>query len=251
MPERRISVLGYADDLALVSSSAAGAQILFDDLVKTARRVGLIVNASKTVVLSVPESHVNILFDGNPLPQSRDFVYLGGQVPNSAEDITRRKRLAWSTLARLRVVFASEAMSDGLRARLFYATVESVLLYNAVTWTLTSSLESKLDAAHSHLLRAAFNIYWPQRVRNIDLYRRAGLQPPSTRLREERRALVGRAITSEETCPQPLQHLLLWQPTQRQRRGQGRRITFPEILMKDFEASNAEDIRRSVLEHKT
>ena len=44
------SVLGYANDLALVSSSTAGAQAMFSSLVKT-RRFGLQVNATKTEVL--------------------------------------------------------------------------------------------------------------------------------------------------------------------------------------------------------
>jgi exonuclease III len=250
VPERRISVLAYADDLALVSSSAAGAQAMLDSLVTTARRVGLAVNASKTEVLSVPGPHADILFESNPLPVCRSFVYLGGQVPSCAEDLTRRKRLAWSALARLRVVFASAALSDGLRARLFSATVETVLLYNAVTWTLTSTLESELDAAHSHLLRAAFNVRWPERVRNIDLYRRAGLRPPSTRLREERRTLAEEIIRSEETCPQPLQRLLLWQPTQRQRRGQCLRRTFLEVLLEGAGASDIDHVRRLAFEGK-
>ena len=255
VPERRISVLGYADDLVLLSSSAASAQAMLNSLVATARRVGLVVNASKTEVLSVPAPQTDILFEESPLPACRSFVYLGGLVPSCAEDLRRRKRLAWSALARLRAVFALSpspvfALSDRLRAKLFSATVEAVLLYNAVTWTLTSTLESELDAAHSHLLRVAFNVRWPERVRNTDLYRRAGLRPPSTRLREERRALAGELIRSEETCPQPLQRLLLWQPTQRQRRGQGRRITFPDLLRSDFEASDVECVRRLALERK-
>ena len=68
-------------------------------------------------------------------------------------------------------MFTSTVLSDVLRARLFSATLETVLLYNAATWTMTRSLEAELDAAHSHLLRAAFNVHWPDRVRNTDLYR--------------------------------------------------------------------------------
>ena len=254
LPEQRISVLGYADDLALVSSTAAGAQTMFTSLVKTACRVGLQVNAAKTEVLSVPGPQVDIFLENDPLPSCRQFVYLGGQVSSCSEDLLRRKRLAWSAFGRLRTVFASAALSDDLRAGLFSATVETVLLYNAVTWTVTRTLELELDAAHSHLLRAAFNVHWPEKVRNVDLYHRAGLQPPSARLREMRKHLVGKTIREEETCQQPLAKVLLWQPSQHQRRGQGRRVTFPQVIFEDCQAPDSlnavSHVRRLALECK-
>ena len=239
VPEQRISVLGYADDLALVSSSASGAQAMLNSLVTTARRVGLQLNATKTEVLCVPGPQVDIFFEEAPLPTSTSFVYLGGRIPNCSEDLRRRKRLAWRAFGRLRAVFSSVALSDVLRARLFSATIETVLLYNAVTWTMTHSLEAELDAAHSHLLRATFNIHWPDRVRNVDLYRRAGMRPPSLKLREDRQSLVGDLIRTENTCPQPLQKTILWRPSERQRRGQGRRATFPEVLFQECDAPDS------------
>ena len=141
VPEQRISLLGYADDLVLVSSTTAGAQAMFTSLVTTARRVGLLVNSSKTEVLCVPGPQADILLGDEPLPSCRKFVYLGGQGPSCREDFLRRKRLAWAAFGRLRPVFSSTALSDGLRARLFGATVETVLLYNAITWTMTHTLK--------------------------------------------------------------------------------------------------------------
>lgn len=256
VPERRISVLGYADDLALISSTVAGAQAMLSSLVATARRVGLSLNAAKTEVLCVPGPQADIFFEEAPLPTCSSFVYLGGRVPSCSEDLLRRKRLAWSAFGRLRAVFASTALSDELRAKLFSATVETVLLYNAVTWTMTHSLETELDAAHSHLLRAAFNVHWPDRVRNADLYYRAGLRPPSDRLREDRRSLVRDLIRAESSCPQPLQQLLLWLPEQRQRRGQGRRMTFPQLLFQQLSVPDTthplacQHVRRLALERQ-
>uniref|UniRef100_A0A1I8I0K5 Rab3 GTPase-activating protein catalytic subunit n=1 Tax=Macrostomum lignano TaxID=282301 RepID=A0A1I8I0K5_9PLAT len=53
----------------------------------------------------------------------------------------------------------SEALPDRQRAALFQAVrIETVLLYNAETWTLTDSLEQQVDAAHAGLLRTAFKI---------------------------------------------------------------------------------------------
>ena len=130
---------------------------------KTACRVGLHVDAAKTEVLSVPGPHVDIFLENYySLPSCRQFVYLAGQIANCSDDLLRRQRLAWSAFGRLRTVLASAALSDDLRPRLFSATVDTVLLYNAVTWTMTHKLELQLDAAHSHLLRAAFNAHCPE-----------------------------------------------------------------------------------------
>ncbi len=202
-PEQRVSVLGYADDLALVSCSSTGAQTMLNNLVAAAHRVGLRVNPRKTEVLHVPGPNINISLEGKTLAVCNKFSYLGGQVPCCRDDFRHRKSLAWLAFNRLRVVFNSKILSDCLRAKLFAATIETVLLYNAVTWTLTRTLEEDLDAAHSRLLRAAFNIRWPERVRNIDLYKRAGLCPPSERLRHDRLAQAGLVIRSEASCPQP------------------------------------------------
>uniref|UniRef100_A0A1I8HDB1 Multidrug and toxin extrusion protein n=1 Tax=Macrostomum lignano TaxID=282301 RepID=A0A1I8HDB1_9PLAT len=53
------------------------------------------------------------------------------------------------------------------------AVVETVLLYNAETWTLTDSLEQQVNAAHAGLLRAAFKIS-DERITNAALCSRPG-----------------------------------------------------------------------------
>ena len=89
-------------------------------------------------------------------------------------------------------------------AHLFKAVVETVLLYNAETWTVTETLEKRLDAAHSELLRAAFGIHCPNKVTNVELYSRMGLCPTSETLKKRRLRLAGHAIRAEAYCPEPI-----------------------------------------------
>ena len=188
-PEKRLCVLGYADDLALLASTAEGAQRLVDRLMEAAARVGLMVNTRKTEVLTVPEDlPANIWCRGGDgqallLPRCQRFTYLGGLVPSVLEDLTRRRGLAWAAFRSVRTVLQSDALPDRLRSALFRATVETVLLYNAETWTLTDTLERQLDAAHSSLLRAAYSIRFDA---NVAPYNRARLQHPSEFLRTRR-----------------------------------------------------------------
>uniref|UniRef100_A0A1I8G3L1 CCHC-type domain-containing protein n=1 Tax=Macrostomum lignano TaxID=282301 RepID=A0A1I8G3L1_9PLAT len=89
----RDAVLGYADDLALLSSTVEGAQRQLDRLVAVAASVGLVVNTQKTVVLCVSDDTEAAIFcrgaDGqaSELPRCQQFVYLGGLVPDVREDL--------------------------------------------------------------------------------------------------------------------------------------------------------------------
>ena len=103
-----------------------------------------------------------------------------------------------------------------IKVEFFRATVESVLLYGGETWTLTKSLEQRLDGCYTRLLRAALNISWRQHTTNKELY--GDLPRVSTTLRERRLRFSGHCWRSKaEVIPK----LLFWQPTQG-RRSRGR-----------------------------
>uniref|UniRef100_A0A1I8IE18 DUF4231 domain-containing protein n=2 Tax=Macrostomum lignano TaxID=282301 RepID=A0A1I8IE18_9PLAT len=93
------------------------------------------------------------------LPHCQQFVCLGGlqtMVLDVPEDLARRRGLAWVAFRFVRAVLQSEALPDRQRAALFKAVIETVLLYNTETWTLTDSLEQQVNAAHAGLsLRSA------------------------------------------------------------------------------------------------
>ena len=52
----------------------------------------------------------------------------------------------------------------------FRATVESVLVYGAIIWTLTIALEKKINRSYTRMLRAALNISWRDHMSNKYLY---------------------------------------------------------------------------------
>ena len=237
--EKRLAVLAFADDLAILASSEDGAQRLLNRLVDTATQVGLKINSRKTEVFTVPEDlPANLTCrDANgetiALSRCQRFKYLGGLVPSAVEDLRRRRALAWGAFRSIRVPLQSSALPDHLRAQLFRAVVETVLLYNAETWTPTDALLRRLDGTHSSLLRAAFGVARLDRVSNKDLYDRLGLAPPSTILRLRRLRMAGHIIRAETYCPEPLQDALLLSLPGLRRHGQGRTKRFPELLMLD------------------
>ena len=63
-----------------------------------------------------------------PIELVEDFVYLGGKIKNTVNDVLDRKRKTWSACHHLVTVWKSNLLED-LKMRLFTDMVESVLLH--------------------------------------------------------------------------------------------------------------------------
>jgi exonuclease III len=250
-PEKRLALLAYADDLVLLANSGDDAQRLVDGLARTAAKIGLRINTKKTEVFTIPSNlPVSLHIPASdstaaiPLPSCQAFRYLGGQVPSIREDLRHRRRLAWAAFRSSRSMLQNDRLPDQLRGKLFKALVESVLLYNAETWTMTDSFEKVVDATHSNLLRATFRIHHEHNpASNKQLYDRARLLPPSVILRQRRLKLVGHILRSRDYRPEPLHDILLLSLRTPLRRGQGRTLTYLDRLLSD---ANAPDQRSGV-----
>ena len=72
-----------------------------------------------------------------------------------------------------------------MKRNFFRETVESVLLgenlYGAIAWTLTSTLEKKIDGDYTRMLRAALNVSWREHMTNRELYNNIPRITSSTR----------------------------------------------------------------------
>ena len=95
--------------------------------------------------------------NGDKLVRQADFKYLGSWIDNTSRDIKVRKALAWKALHSMKNVWCTK-MSKHLKVQLFVATVESVLLYGCVAWTLTSVLDKQLDGCYTRMLHHVLGI---------------------------------------------------------------------------------------------
>ena len=242
-PEKRLALLAYADDLVLLASTPESAQRLLHALAETASRVGLAINTKKTMLLTIPTdlpadirppSSNDLTTDS--LPRCDQFRYLGGVVPYVRDDIRRRRGLAWAAFRSVRNVLQSYGLNDPQRGRLFQAIVETVLLYNAESWTLTDALEKQFDSTHARMLRATFRAHHQGATTNDELYQRAGLRPPSEVLCHRRLKLAGHVLRARSYCPEPLQEILLLTLRGPQRRGQAKTMRYIDLLFRDAKA---------------
>ena len=126
---------------------------------------------------------------------------------NTDKDIKLRKPLAWSACHKLRKIWTS-TLSKRIKIRLFIATVESVLLYGAETWTITQTMKKQLDGCYTRMLWMALNVSWKQLIPNIQLY--GELPPVSTKVQQRRMRLAGHCVRHDDEVANKL---VMWQPT--------------------------------------
>ena len=136
----------------------------------SAKQIGLHINNSKTEYVKFNQGEGDLkAVNGESLKNVDDFLYLGSLIDYCSVDVNVRTGKAWSALHKLDTIWKSE-LSDCLKTGFFRATVETVLLYGSTAWTLTQSLDKKLDRAYAKMLRVVKNVIWQKRITKEVLY---------------------------------------------------------------------------------
>uniref|UniRef100_A0A1I8HLS6 ANK_REP_REGION domain-containing protein n=1 Tax=Macrostomum lignano TaxID=282301 RepID=A0A1I8HLS6_9PLAT len=144
----------------------------------------------------------------NPVRVKNNLYHV---VPQKVDQLSRLKTVVPCVPDDIEVAFMSQGADGpatelsccqqfdflgGLRVAFFQAVIETVLLYNAETWTLMELRKQQVDAAHADLLSAAFRI-GNERVTNAAFYHHDGLVRPSDLLRRRRLQLAFHIIRAE------------------------------------------------------
>lgn len=231
--------LDFADDIALLSEEIVQAQELLARVEQESSKVGLYLNEKKTEVMAYnQDGPVNIITQcGKSLKVVNNFKYLGSWMESSQKDFEIRKALAWSSCHKLKKIWTS-TLSRKIKVRLFLSTIESVLLYGCDTWTLTKSLEKKLNGCYTRLLRMSLNISWKLMLTNEQLYQE--LPQVADKVAERRMKLSGHCFRHPELCASSL---VFWQPTKGSR-GRGRpAATYIDNLRRDTGLEEISEIK--------
>ncbi|KAL5255629.1 hypothetical protein ACHWQZ_G011010 [Mnemiopsis leidyi] len=145
IPVVTVTILDFADDLALLSNTIQEAQSLLNNLEVAAEKVGLSMNSSKTefMTINIDSDKASIKSKGgHSIEHVDDFKYLGSYLADSKQDFNTRKGMAWTACMKLQKVWTS-GISEHLKVKFFKACVEPVLLYGSETWTLNKQFEKR------------------------------------------------------------------------------------------------------------
>ena len=215
-PSKILCDTDFADDIALLSNTLEQAQLFLLMTEQAVAQVGLQANVTKTeyMMYNQPEGDLVTLNSGK-LKMVDDFQYLGSRIASTEKDIIMRIGKAWSALQKLNVIWKSRPKRQ-LKINLFRATVETVLAYDATTWTLTKSLTRRIDRVYTRMLRAALDESWKTHTTNKELY--GNIPPISQTIIERRLQLSGHCLRATNEV---ISEVILWEPTHG-KRGRGR-----------------------------
>ena len=173
----RLEDIDFADDLCLLSQRMDDMKEKLEELHEEGKKVGLKINYEKTKEIRLnTRNHQQLVVNGKIIEEVDYFKYLGSIVSKSGgtdEDVTGRIKKAKGAFAQLAPVWRSNQLRRSTKLSIFETNVKSVLLYACQTWKVTKSISRKLQIFINKCLRRIFDIRWPEKITNEELWKRA------------------------------------------------------------------------------
>ena len=116
-----------------------------------------------------------------------------------------------------------------------------MLVYGSVTWTLTTSLEKKIDGTYTRMLRAVTNTSWRDHLTNEQLY--GDIQKISKSIRMQRLRFTGHCWRSKDEVASDL---VLWQPQHGNRSRGSPAKTYIDQLRDDTDLLTTDEIKTAM-----
>jgi len=200
--DRTINDLSFADDIVLLESETARAQVQVDNLRRESSEVGLEFNNFKIdcMILNRTTNSQPLsppLLDGKPIEVVEDFKYLGSYIGSTDKDVSNRIGLAWAAFAKLKPILLSRTGKPSIKLKitLFDAACISILLYGCESWVLTKKQLARLDIFARTCYRSILGIRQSEaHMTNDELYKLAGAQPISSTIRQRQLKFTGHCL---------------------------------------------------------
>nr|KAG5693557.1 hypothetical protein BaRGS_011682 [Batillaria attramentaria] len=120
----------------------------------------------------------------------------------------------------LKNIWASKVVSIRTKLRIFNSNVKSVLLYGCETWRTTKTMQQKIQTFLNTCLRRIFNIRWPEKIRNEELWERAGQEPATKQILRRKWGWIGHTL--RKPASSTTRQALTWNPQGKRKRGRPR-----------------------------
>nr|KAG5685972.1 hypothetical protein BaRGS_017411 [Batillaria attramentaria] len=204
----------------------------------TSAGTGLKINRKKTELMKInTTANTPVTVGGEPIREVESFVYLGSVVDGQGgtdRDVTARIGKARAAMVMLKNVWASKVVSIRTKLRIFNSNVKSVLLYGCETWRTTKTMQQKIQTFLNTCLRRIFNIRWPEKIRNEELWERAGQEPVAKQILRRKWGWIGHTL--RKPASSTTRQALTWNPQGKRKRGRPRnswrRDTEAELCMR-------------------
>ncbi|OOY36395.1 hypothetical protein BOV89_12810 [Solemya velum gill symbiont] len=223
-PWTQLDDLDFADDLALLSHNHSQMQDKTTRLEAASAETGLRINRKKSELMKMnTTANTPVTVSGLAIREVKSFVYLGSvinQQGGTDRDVTARIGKARAAFVILKNIWTSKEIHTRTKLRIFNSNVKSVLLYGCETWRTTKNIQNKIQTFINNCLRRIFNIKWPEKIRNEDLWERAGQAPVAEQIVRRKWGWIGHTL--RKPAANTTRQALTWNPQGKRKRGRPR-----------------------------
>ena len=246
----RIRITGsqFADDAALYSASRSAFESATQKFIEAASKWGLNVSIHKTKGMSinnhlVPEDTQPVRTVGGPIEMVHDFTYLesnitvDGEIKDEVKCRIGKAAKAFGCLQRS--IFQNRSFSTETKQRVYRATVLSVLLYGAETWTTKTESMRQLNGFHNRCVRTIMGItkyqQWKEKITSKRLAAAFGMEETMTHLLMKHRLRWLGHLARMEPFRMPKQ--LLFGELEKKRPSHGTKRRWRDVVAADIKAA--------------
>ena len=174
--------LRYADDVALLATTEGKLQELVNAVGKASERFGLSLNAKKTQVMVIGRhtSTITIMYNGAPLEQVKQFIYLGAsfnEKGDTIKEVKRRVAIAKRASGDLHRIRRNRELPIPLKRKLVQLMIWPIMSYGSETWIYLKSVQNMINVFERWCYRRMLRISWTEHVTNEEVFNRANTKP--------------------------------------------------------------------------
>ena len=173
---KNINNLRYADDTVLMANNNEDLDEVVQVVKHHSRNAGLEMNAKKTKTMVFSKTNetprTNLSIDNTPIEQVAKFKYLGATITEDGrteKEIQIRAGIAKDKFSEMKNLLTSKDLSLTLRKKMLNCYIFSIFMYGSETWTLTKTLEKKIEALEMWCLRRMGRISWKELKSNKEV----------------------------------------------------------------------------------
>jgi len=176
---KTISNLRYADDIVLLATSPEDLQELVCRVERAAKEYNMLINATKTKVMTNTEDILEITVTGGQLEQVDSFVYLGSSIKYNTDcvgEVKSRLAMGMAVMGKLTKIWKNKSVSITTKLRLMKALVWPVATHGCESWTLKKQEERYIQAFENKCIRKILRIPWTMLMTTEQVYTMAGAE---------------------------------------------------------------------------
>lgn len=213
--------LDFADDLALLSHCQNHMQDKTTRLQTISLGTGLRINQEKTKVMRInTPTTTPVTLDSRPFQEVEYFTYLGSIIDKQGgtdRDVTARVGKARAAFVILKNIWHTREIATATKVRIFNSNVKSVLLYGSETWRMTKKTLQKVQTFINSCLRRIFEIRWPDKISNKELWQKGKQEPIESQIRRRKWGWIGHTLRKPPATI--TRQALTWNPQGKRKRG--------------------------------